>query len=232
MPTLHNLTLTLRVLDSSVFRSIDLSLQVSSILFGLFDDWSQELISKIGAYLDNLAGAVFESLPLLLGLGLDVGGLALLDLCVEVVACLLDAGAQVPAHCGEDRVEKLAGSGDGFLDVVGEVDLLFLEAGTVLLNGRPHFGLLHRLGVGHQPCGVRKDLLEVGERGRVGEEGDGAEPILEVREDEGDGALVVDAHKIDALVDAVVEAADVEEVGGARTAGVEPGDLACPCVGR
>lgn len=54
--------------------------------------------------------------------------------------------------------------------------------------------------------------------------------MLEVGEDVGHGALVVHSHKVDVLVDAVVETADVQEVSGSRLSAVQSRHLACACV--
>jgi hypothetical protein len=156
-----------------------------------------------------------------------VGRFAGFNLCIQVVSGLLDARPQIPADGGEDRVEKLARSSDGLLDIVRVVDLLFLQTGTVLLDGLLYLQLLHRLSVRHKTGSIRKDLLEVGEGRRVGKQRDGTEAILEVREDERNGAFVVDTDKIDALVNAVVETADVEKVSWPGVARVKSGYLAC-----
>lgn len=97
----------------------------------------------------------------------------------------------------------------------------------MLLNGSPDLAFLHSSWIDDQPGSVGDDFLEVGDGWRIGEEGDGGESVLEMGEDIGNGVLVYYLNEVDVLMNAVVETANVDEVGGVGSTAVQLGDLAC-----
>lgn len=59
------------------------------------------------------------------------------------------------------------------------------------------------------------------------EQRNGTESTFEVRKNIGNSILIVDLDKIDVLMDAVVEAADIDEICGFWFVAFEFGDFAC-----
>ena len=65
---------------------------------GLVDDRIQQPVDHIGADLYYLACSVFECFPLFLGLRLDLCGLSLCYLIVDVFSDLFDSSLEKPSH--------------------------------------------------------------------------------------------------------------------------------------
>ena len=90
----------------------------------------------------------------------------------------------------------------------------------MLLNARPYLAFLHGCRENDQPGSVGDDFLEIGDGGGVSEQRDSREPILEMREDIGNGVLVDYLNEVDVLMYSVVETANIDEVGGVGPAAV------------
>lgn len=139
---------------------------------------------------------------------------------IQVISCLLDSSLEIPTHGGEDIIEELARSSDDLLDVIRKVNLLLLQIRVMLLNTRPDLSFLHGRRVNDQPRSVRDDLFKIGDGWGVSEQRNGRESVLKMREDIGNGVLVDHLNEVDVLMDAVVETADIDEIGGVGSAAV------------
>ena len=87
-----------------------------------------------------------------------------------------------------------------------------------------------KLAIVDQLSSIRENLIQIMDFWRSYEQRNGTESTFEVRKNIGNSIFIVDLDKIDVLVDAVVEAADIDEIGGFWFVAFEFGDFACSFV--
>lgn len=216
----NNKQCTFGILDLLIFGAVDFGLDVIGVLPSLVQNWGEDLVSILWTDLEHLTGSILQGLPPFLGLRLQLGRLSGFYLRIQVISCLLDPSLEIPAHGGEDIIEELARSSDDLLDVIRKVNLLLLQIRVMLLNTRPDLSFLDCCRVNDQPCSVRDDLFKIGDWGGVSEQRNGRESVLKMREDIGNGVLVDHLNEVDVLMDAVIETANIDEIGRVGPAAV------------
>ena len=161
VPILHTNLITFCVFDSAVFRTVNLGYHLVGVLLRLLNDRSQKFIGELWTHLDHLVCAIFQCLPFLLCLGLDVRRLSLLNLCIKIISCYLHPRFEIPSDSRENWAEELAWSCDCLFDIVREINLIFFKVWIMFVDDLFNLSLLHSLAQSHQPGSVWKDLLKI-----------------------------------------------------------------------
>lgn len=159
-----------------------------------------------------------------------MGGFSLVNFLVYVVTCFLNSRFNECTNCGKDGIEELPWCSDCFLDVIRVVDLFGVKLRIMLLNGlldlNGHisslkFNIIDELG------SIRENLIQIMDFWWGCEYWDGTESSLKMGKDIRNSIFIDDLDEIAMLVDAIVKAADIDEICGFWLIALKFGDLAC-----
>ena len=159
-----------------------------------------------------------------------MGRFSLINFLIYIVTCFLDSGFDICTNSGKDGIEEFTWCSDCFFDVVRVIDLFLVEVRIMLLNCLFYLkGFISslKLTIVDQFSSIRKNLIQIMDSRWSCEQRNSTESTFEMRKDIGNRIFIVYLNKIDMLMYAIVETADIDEICGFWFVALEFGDFAC-----
>lgn len=156
--------------------------------------------------------------------------LSLIYFFIDVIPCFFYSCFNEGTDSCKDCIEEFPWCSNSFFNVIWIIDLLFIEARVVLFNCLfDLIRLIHllKLAIVDELSSIREDFIKIVNCWRCFKEWNGTEAAFEVRKDIGNSVFIGYLHKVDVLMDSIVEASDIDEICWFWLVAFKLSDLAC-----